>query len=592
MTHKEKAVQLLQQQYHCSQALFGAFAEDFGLDLKTAFKISTCFGGGMRQGGVCGCITASLLVLGMAVGFYDSQDTEQEIYGNKKTEEFIRLFTEKMDGVINCRDILGKDITKPEEMAIIRKEKLILQKCPRAINISIDILEDMLIENLRNIPESNISLEDIPEKGEVQDILNSISRRNRFRRNVNNLLLSSSKGIGFIQFDIRKFKIINDLYGEKFGNEVLDFILNQLEEACNHQQFFLNLRGDVFMIVTEYDNEEDLVGFVHQIDSRINCFKNVRLHMSYGIYTVIDKNMELRQMEDRATMARRAAKNNILTNILFYKDQFKELLYSRKFIEENMQTAIAERQFMMYLQPKYSIAKNEIIGAEALVRWLHPERGIIYPDEFIPVIEKNGFIKRVDYYIWAEACRFIKRCRTAGIMLCPVSVNVSRIHLQDNECIEYLTDIMKEYDIPKSQLELEITESADDQQISKKALQLKNEGFILLMDDFGSGYSSLNILLETPFDMIKLDKKFIENMMVSAKGRLILEQVVSMANKLELGLLAEGVETKEQVNLLQSIGCDQVQGYYYAKPMPEEDFFSLLQKQQSGKDSQALSATE
>ena len=130
MTHKEKAKQLLHQQYHCSQALFGAFAADFGLDLKTAFKISTCFGGGMRQGGTCGCITAALLVLGMALGFYDSQDWEREIYGNKKTEEFVRRFTERMGGQTNCRDILGQDISKPDQMAIVRKEGLILQKCP------------------------------------------------------------------------------------------------------------------------------------------------------------------------------------------------------------------------------------------------------------------------------------------------------------------------------------------------------------------------------------------------------------------------------------------------------------------------------
>lgn len=205
---------------------------------------------------------------------------------------------------------------------------------------------------------------------------------------------------------------------------------------------------------------------------------------------------------------------------------------------------------------------------------------MIYPDQFIPVIEENGFIRKVDYYIWTEACRFIKRCEKAGITTCPVSVNVSRVHLKDNECIEVLADLIKDYGIPKSLLELEITETENDQQISLKALKLKEEGFTLLMDDFGSGYSSLNILLETPFDVIKLDKKFMENMMVSGKGRLILEQVVSMANKLELGLLAEGVETKEQIELLESIGCDQVQGYYYAKPMPEDEFFELLLKQE------------
>ncbi len=582
MTHKEKAEQLLHQQYHCSQALFGAFAKDFGLDLKTAFKISTCFGGGMRQGGTCGCITASLLVLGMALGFYDSQDREKEVYGNKKTDEFIKRFTDEMGGDVYCRDILGKDISKPNEMAVIRKEGLILQKCPRALNASIEILEDMLSDYFKDMVESSIGLEDIPENDEMRSVLKSVSKLNRFRRNVNNLLYSSSKEIGFIQFDIRKFKIVNDLYGERFGDEILDFVIRQLQEICHSEQFFINLRSDVFMVVTEYEEEEELVDFIRRLNEKISNFKEVKLQMSYGVYTVEDREMELRQMEDRAAMARKAAKKNILTNILFYKEQFKESLYNRKFIEENMQAAVTERQFMMYLQPKYSIEKNEIIGAEALIRWKHPERGMIYPNQFIPIIEENGFIKKVDYYIWAEACRFIKKCEEAGIESCPVSVNVSRIHLRDDECIHVLSDLIKENDIQKQLLELEITETADDQQVSMKALQLKEEGFTLLMDDFGSGYSSLNILLETPFDVIKLDKKFMENMMVSGKGRLILEQVVSMADKLDLGLLAEGVETKEQIDLLQSIGCDQVQGYYYAKPMPEEEFFVLLKKQKLG----------
>lgn len=579
MTHIERAEQLLHQQYHCSQALFGAFAPDFGLDLKTAFKISTCFGGGMRQGGTCGCITAAMLVLGMAMGFYDAQDRELEVYGNQKTNEFIKRFTAQMEGDIYCRDILGKDISKPDDMAVIRKEKLILQKCPRAIRISIEILEDMLAEYLKDKMESSIDPEDIPESDELQAILKRTSRRNRFRRNVNRLMYSTTKDIGFIQFDIRKFKIVNDLYGEKFGDQILEFILAQLKECCHEDQFFINLRSDVFMVVTAYDREEELTDFIALLDSRITSYKDVKLQMSYGVYTVEDKQMELRQMEDRAAMARKAAKNNIVTNVLFYKEQFKDVLYNRKFIEENIQAAITERQFVMFLQPKYSISKNEIIGAEALVRWFHPERGMIFPNQFIPIIEENGFVKKVDYYIWAEACRFIRRCQDAGLPPLPVSVNVSRVHLQDNECIEVLSDLIKAYNIPKELLELEITETANDQQISLKALQLKEQGYKLLMDDFGSGYSSLNILLETPFDVIKLDKKFMENMMVSGKGRMILEHVVLMADKLKLGLLAEGVETAEQIDLLQGIGCDQVQGYYYAKPMAEEQFFAMLKEQ-------------
>lgn len=582
MTHKEKARQLIQQQYHCTQALLGAFADDMEMDLKTALKIGTCFGGGMRQGGVCGCISAALMVLGMMFGNYDAQDREKEVYGIKKTEEYIRRFSERMNGAVDCRDILGKDLSKMEELAEIHRQNLMQKICPGVLDSAIEILEDILKENLDQFGETAIETDEILENGEMQTVLKSIRKFRRFRKNVNDLLLSSAKEIGFIQFDIRRFKIINDLYGEKIGDEILDFIKTQLSGVCNDRQYFINLRSDVFMVVTEYEAEEELEELIQKLDDRISSYKDIKLQMSYGVYTVEDRRMELRQMEDRAAMARKFVKNNGVSHILFYKDQFKESLYNRKFIEENMQAAITERQFMMYLQPKYSIAKNEIIGAEALVRWKHPERGMIFPDQFIPVIEENGFVRKVDYYIWEEACRFIKRCKDAGITCCPVSVNVSRVHLRDDECIKVLSDLIHSWGIPQEMLELEITETVDDQQVSRKAYQLKEEGYTLLMDDFGSGYSSLNILLETPFDVIKLDKKFIENMMLSEKGRMILEQVVAMSNKLGLGLLAEGVETKEQVDVLRSIGCDHVQGYYYAKPMPKDDVFELL-KQQAGK---------
>ena len=612
MTHKEKADLFLREQYHCSQVIFGAFAEDFDIDLKTAFKLSTCFGAGMRQGEVCGCISASLMVLGMAFGFYDSQNREMELYANKKTRAFIEKFKERMDGDILCRDILAQDIRTVEDQEIIKQAGLILKKCPRAIHHSIDILEEMLAEHAQEMKKSEALLaeyeremqelqrkrqekEALAKSGgekntdkwdlnilaghdELQDIMKRNSRKHRFRRNVGELVYYSTKPIAFIQFDIRRFKIINDLYGERFGDEMLCFIIEKLKGLCNDRQYYLNLRSDVFMIVTEYESNEDLQSFIKKVDGSISSFRDISLQFSYGVYTVEDKNMELRQMEDRAAMARKAAKDNVITNILYYKEQFKELLYSRKFIEESMQSAIEERQFKMYLQPKYSIAKNQIVGAEALVRWIHPERGVISPNEFIPIIEENGYIREVDYFIWREAAEFIRRAEESGITDCPISVNVSRVHLQDNACKKELEEIIGQSGINKELLELEITETLDDQEISRKAYELKEEGFKLLMDDFGSGYSSLNILLETPFDVIKLDKKFIENMMVSDKGKLILEQVVMMANRFGLGLLAEGVETKEQVEVLRKIGCDLVQGYYYAKPMPADEFFELLQR--------------
>lgn len=578
MTHEEKANDLLKQQYHCSQALLGAFAEDFGMDYKTVFRISTCFGGGMRKGGTCGCITAAMMVLGLAFGFYDSRDRDLEMFGNKRTEEFIDRFTEGMCNDVYCRDILEHDISTADGIATIRKEGLILKKCPRAMHVSIEILEDMLEKYADDVQYNYRKAVAIDNAEETRSLLKKADKVHRFETNIINLLEKSDKQIGFIQFDISRFKIINDIYGERMGDQILYFIKESLIKICRDDQYFLNLRSDVFMVVTEFESESELNELIHTIQTVCKSYKNIKLSYSIGVYIVEDRTMDLRQLEDRAAMARKKAKGNVINNVLYYQEEFKEMLYLRKFIEESIPSAIEERQFQMYLQPKYSIVRNHIIGAEALVRWKHPERGMIFPNEFIPVIEENGYVKKVDYYIWKEAAGFLKRCEDAGLHNCPISVNVSRLHLKDTAFIKYLAETIENAGIPKKQLELEITETVNDAQISTMAEMLKNQGYKLLMDDFGSGYSSLNILLETPFDVIKLDKKFIEHMIVSKKGRLILEHVVAMANKLGLELLAEGVETEEQVRLLQSIGCDNVQGYYYAKPMPAEEFFALLQQ--------------
>lgn len=537
----------------------------------------------MHRGELCGCVTAATMVFGMAFGLYDPQDKELESFGYKNADEFFDRFRERMGGKILCREILGKDFSKPEELAMIRREGLVKKVCPHVLQASIEIIEDMLKRQDEEGVYVRLDTADF-EVEKLQTVIKSVNRQNRFRSNVQDLLRSSDRKIGFIQFDVRRFKIINDLYGEKFGDEVLFFIKDNLKELCNDRQFFLNLRSDVFMVVTEYDDDKELMDFIRKIEEVSASFKDVKLQLAFGVYSVDDKDMEIRQMEDRAAMARTAAKENVVSNVVFYEEQFKELLYTRKFIEENMHTAVEEKQFKMYLQPKYSISQNRIVGAEALVRWIHPERGMIYPNVFIPVIEENGFIKMVDYYIWEEASRFIKRCTDIGIEDCPVSVNVSRHHLRDTEFMYVLMDDIKKNQIEKKLLELEITETANDEQIGQAAMRLKLGGFTLLMDDFGSGYSSLNVLLETPFDVIKLDKKFMDNMMASDKGKLILEHMVSMAHELGLGLLAEGVETKEQVELLGKIGCDNVQGYYFARPMPQEDFFALLKKDRGMED--------
>ena len=331
MTHTERANELLKQDYHCSQALFGAFAGDLGLDIKTALKLSTCFGVGMRQGDVCGCVTASLMILGMAFGFDDPQDRELEVFGNKKTEEFVALFKEAMGGSYLCKDILHTDVSRPEGMARMRQERLKFKICPHAMAASIEILERMLAEYQDN--RQSVDMMTLRENNGMASGLRNSNQMVNFRRNALDLLNNSESKIAYIQFDIRRFKVINDIYGEKIGDEILDFVTEGLRRICGEHQYFVSLRGDVFMIVTQYEQEAELTALVNRIRQMLGNFKGIKIQYTFGIYMVNDRKMELRQMGDRAAMARMAAKESVMKDVVFYQEKFKELLYMRRFIE-------------------------------------------------------------------------------------------------------------------------------------------------------------------------------------------------------------------------------------------------------------------
>lgn len=380
----------------------------------------------------------------------------------------------------------------------------------------------------------------------------------------------------FIQFDVEKFKMINELYGEDVGTEVLANILDTLKSLCNKEQLYARLSADLFMVVTKYQDEKQLVEFIHYLESHLDHYKDIHYRLAFGVYLVTEKTTEIRHMGDSASLARKTIKGNALQNIAFYKEDLKSILYSRKFVEDNMENALQTGQFVMYLQPKYSIADNEMIGAEALVRWIHPELGTISPINFIPVLEENGFIVKLDEYMWEQACIAIRRWIDEGKKPVPISVNVSRVHLLKDQLIITLKNLLEKYRIPREFLELEITETVQNINIDRVIRSLKKEGYTLLMDDFGSGASSLNTLKNTPFDVIKIDREFLNDFIESERGQKIIAHTIHMTKDIGLDLIAEGVETKEQAAFLQDCGCDMAQGYYYAKPMPISNFDELF----------------
>lgn len=271
-------------------------------------------------------------------------------------------------------------------------------------------------------------------------------------------------------------------------------------------------------------------------------------------------------------MARQSIKNNSLQKVAFFQNDLKKNISADKFIEDNMKKALENREFVMYLQPKCNIPDGKVIGAEALVRWIMPGHGIVPPNDFVPVFEKNGFIIKMDQYIWEEACKLIRKWMDAGITPLPISINVSRRHLSNTSFVDVLEQLVTKYEIPREFLEIEITETVGESGIAESMTRLKECGYTLLMDDFGSGYSSLNTLKDTQFDVIKIDRSFLNDFVSSGRGKKIVEHTIGMAKDIGLGMVAEGVENKEQAEFLQNCGCTTAQGFYYARPMPAEEF--------------------
>ncbi|MDD2956649.1 MAG: EAL domain-containing protein [Oscillospiraceae bacterium] len=244
-----------------------------------------------------------------------------------------------------------------------------------------------------------------------------------------------------------------------------------------------------------------------------------------------------------------------------------------------MESALQLRQFVVYLQPKYDLENNLPCGAEALVRWNHPQRGMVFPGEFIPVFEHNGFIARLDYYVWEETCRLLRKWLDQGLQPKPLSVNVSRVNMYNPNLVDILQDLVEKYRVPASLLNLELTESAymDNPTLMKQTLErLHRCGFVVMMDDFGSGYSSLNTLRDISVDILKIDMKFLPTDGADSRSERILVSVIRMAGWLGIPVIMEGVETCRQRDFLKSVGCGYVQGYYYAKPMPVAEYETLV----------------
>ena len=414
------------------------------------------------------------------------------------------------------------------------------------------------------------------QKRAQQDEITGLYNRPYFYEVAGQLVRDSHEDMYLISMDISNFKVINEYYGMSVGDRLLKEIgthIQKLDE--NHRMIFARFMVDhYYMCVpkSEFDRinlPRSFKTFLEDIDVRV----------VYGVFLVEDKKMPINVMCDRALEAARDKNYSYLEYIHFYNDSVRQQIQLEQEIEAEMEQALAERQFYVVVQPKYDPVAGQIVGGEALVRWQHPGKGAVSPGVFIPVFERNGFVAQLDHFVWEETCRVQAQMKQNGTSIVPVSVNVSRIHFYSSELRNKLHELIEKYGLEPADIELEITESTcgeDSGKILDKIRELRADGFRIAMDDFGSGYSSLNMLKEMPLDIIKMDLKFLDG--EGNKSQVILKALIEMAQTMDLEVVVEGVEILSQVEFLRQFKNCYLQGYYYSRPVATDAFEEMLKQ--------------
>ena len=382
-----------------------------------------------------------------------------------------------------------------------------------------------------------------------------------------------------VYLDISCFKVINELFNMETGDMILKTAAAYFKTVVGNRGLAARLSADHFALCMP-ENALDMELVIQGLDAVMRSLAVYRSIMFYaGVFTVDNVYLTVNKMLDRAHMAMNTVKGNYNRRFAYYDEQLRTALMEEQMLVRDMEGALDNNNFCIFLQPIYDSATNKIKSAEALIRWNHPQRGMISPGVFIPVFEKNGFVTRLDRFAWESACRFLSRQRDNGLDVVPVSVNVSRVNMYDHNFVDYMTSLLAKYDLEPWMLRIEMTETAyvdNPTQMVKILRRLKNAGLTVLMDDFGSGYSSLNMLKNIAMDILKLDMKFVQDIETSPRAATIMKSIVNMAHDLGMDVIAEGVETEPQVNFLRDIGCRLIQGYYYAKPMSTDEFMDKL----------------
>ncbi len=399
-----------------------------------------------------------------------------------------------------------------------------------------------------------------------------------FTRKVSKLLKRNRGRFNYAMIKLRmeKYNSFCTCFGVREGEELIEKFYLALKKNIKKKEFMAHNEQADFGLLLIYDTIEELERRIIDIEKSLNnILPSIKMYFSAGVCIIDNNDRDVNSLYNNAAIARDMLGEDADNKIAFFDIEMnKQQLWERK-VENEMEKALVKKEFKLYLQPKYSTKEESLAGAEALVRWIHPEEGFIPPNKFIPIFEKNGFILQLDDYMLEQVAMQQAKWIEEGKDVFPISVNVSRAHFTREDLAEHICKIVDKYNVPHNVIELELTESAffDDKPVLIRTVKaLRDYGFIVSMDDFGAGYSSLNSLKELSIDVLKIDADFFRGADSVDRGMLIVSEVIDLAKKLDMKIVAEGIESREQVDFLTQQECDLIQGYYFAKPMPVEEF--------------------
>lgn len=519
--------------------------------------------------------------------------TKKDAYIVTEINEFITMQNALNDNVISSVPIFAFIEKYDNKLQKYLYEKDFFDVWNKKSNIS--EISDRLFHliKIHNKEQKRISLITNQQKDAIRHLVQLNKKTGVYNKQtfiyktVQNISNAPNEPWTVLMFDLDRFKVFNDIFGFSEGDRILEKIGKKLKETVPKNATYGHIYADRFVVClqTKSINMESIYDYIENFAKTLYPKFNFIIRM--GIYTIKPGKTNISKACDHAEMALNSIKQDFTKHYAFYDESMIESLKNEQELISDMVHGIENDEFHVFLQPQYDYTTETLIGAEALVRWFHPTKGLISPGFFIPIFEKNGFITQLDKFIWEKTCKLLRKWIDMGLNPVPVSVNISRQDIYHTDLIVTFDELLKKYNLEPKHLRLEITESAymdNPFQLIEVVEKLRKYGFCLEMDDFGSGYSSLNTLKEVPVDVLKLDMKFISTHKSFSKdtseedtrGGSILSSVIRMANWLQLPVLAEGIESKEQADYLKSIGCFNMQGYYFAKPMPAEEYEELL----------------